>query len=191
MANPQFRLNTNLGVIQNEMDMVNASRVAAIPGAGIYLVDDNAASFTPPPQTKGKLLNVAEKVRKLSVGDDVLEDWEKSGDPPVAKDQAEARALVCSMCPLNGKGDFTRYFTIPLANTIRKRIERMFGMGLKTSLDEKLGVCEGCLCPLKLKVWAPTKHILEHLTPEIERDLSPANPVCWVLEEKAAHEKPS
>lgn len=184
-ANPQFKLSTNLGMIQNEVDQENAARVAAMPNAESYIINDQGAiPFQVAPDQTSRLQAVAAAVRKVKSGAEVLLSWEKSGDRPVEQSHAEARALVCATCPKNEKGDFTRWFTVPFSELIRKQVQRLTELKLQTSLDDKLNVCSGCLCPLRLKIWTPAKHVLEHLTPEIEKDLQQENPRCWVLQEK-------
>jgi hypothetical protein len=188
LANPQYKLNTNLGLIENEVDAANAARVAAMPNTESYVVNDPAPmSF---PQAPSPILQrVVAAAKKVNAGAGIVLAFEKSGDAPVSKEHAEARALVCVTCPKNGKGDLSRFFTVPAAELMRKHLERLHDLELSTSLDDKLGVCEGCACVLKLKVHFPMKYVLESLTPEIEKDLQKENPVCWIRQEKETYER--
>lgn len=115
MANPQFGLNTDMRAIESEVDFVTAKRVAAIPGAfDEYVVDEGAGvPPKPSPPLSQKLLAAVGAVKRASKGGAVLLDWEKSGEPPVPSELSEGRAMICSTCPQNGKGDFTRWFTVP------------------------------------------------------------------------------
>lgn len=114
---------------------------------------------------------------KIVAGIRVLLDWLGSGGKPVEPSVAESRSEICAGCPKNGKGNWTRYFTVPASRTIQLQLELKNNLKLETGQDEKLGVCEACLCPLKLKVWAPMQHILKELTPGARKDLDPR---CWI-----------
>lgn len=131
-----------------------------------------------PPEFMARLQAVAGAVRKLEAGVQVLLDWEVSGEPPVDRGTAECRALICHLCPKNKPGHMTSWFTIPASEVIRQKLDRLHGLKLFTSVDEKLGVCEACLCPLKLKVHTPLDLCRKHLTPEVKADLDPR---CWML----------
>jgi len=91
---------------------------------------------------------------------------------------ADSRAAICADCPKNDGGDFTAYFTEPIANKIRTQLEIRGDLQLRTPSDEKLTVCSACDCPLKLKVWVPLDHILAHTSPEVKTKLDPR---CWIL----------
>ncbi len=188
IANPKYKLATDLGAIQNEVDRVNAERVAAIPGSESYIVStDTAQSFrvAPAPTALRKFVAAA---KAISAGAETISDFIDSGESPVAQELAESRAAVCVRCPLNEKGDLSRFFTIPAAERIRRQIGMKEKRGLKTSLDEKLHVCSGCLCVNRLKVFFPLRFILNHMDTEIESKLDPK---CWVLSEKHAIKQPN
>lgn len=189
-ANPQFKLQTNLTLIQSEVDTANAMRVASMPNTETYVYNDNMPTpKAEAPSTLDKLRSVAGAVKKVSAGADVLLAWERSGDKPVEAVYAEGRAQTCSHCPRNGKGDLTRWFTMPAAALIRKHIERLHELKLFTSYDNHLGICEACSCPLQLKVHTPLKFVLGALNAEILAELHPASPRCWILEEKERYEQ--
>src|SRR5215467_11817113 len=98
-------------------------------------------------------------VAKLAKGYKALKDWKASEDPPVPAEMSEHRAGICAECPMNQPGSFTDFFTIPLAERIRKDIEEAQQRGLKTSHDIRLHTCKACLCPLQLKVHVPIQYI--------------------------------
>jgi hypothetical protein len=186
-ANPRFGLKTDLASILLEVDTTNAERVAAIPNAESYIINDQGpAPFPVAPVQTNRLQQFVAEVKAVSAGAETVLAFEKSGDSPVPKEHSEARALVCSQCPQNGKGGLTRWFTVPISELIRKQFGRLSELGLSTSLDDRLGVCEACSCPLKLKVHFPMKYVLEGLTPEIRAKLQPENPRCWILQEDKA-----
>ena len=77
----------------------------------------------------------------------------------------------------------TSSFTIPTSELIRKQLSMRQDMALKTESDEKLGVCNACGCPLKLKVHVPASHIKKHTSEAVKRELDPR---CWIPAEIAA-----
>lgn len=181
LSNPRFNLPTDLGQIEAEVDTSNAMRVAKIPNSDEYIMSDQApAPKLPAPKTLGQLQSVAGAVSKVERGIETILDFEVSGGKPVEYEQAWKRAVICVSCPKNGKGDFTRWFTVPASERIRKHIEVKNQRGLTTPVDNSLGVCEACLCPLKLKVHFPTDFIVKHMD---STTLNALDPRCWILEE--------
>lgn len=111
-----------------------------------------------------------------------MNDWLDSGTEAVTPIRSESRAAVCAACPVNGKGDFTQWFTQPAADAIKRQLEKVQSRKLSTSQDEKLNICTICLCPLKLKVHTPISFIKTHMSEGVLRDLEKA-PACWIIEE--------
>jgi hypothetical protein len=126
---------------------------------------------------------VAGKIKKVWQGVKSLNDWIESGEPAVERSHAECRAVVCVKCPLNGKGGLEEWFTRPAAEVIKKQFEKLESRKLLTSVDDQLGTCSACLCPLKLLVQTPLKYKLSHMGEETRKALD-AN--CWVLSEEKA-----
>ena len=118
--------------------------------------------------------------KELVAGAKTLIEFLDSGEPPVDKDVAESRAAVCAACPKNEPGDFTKWFTSPAAELIRRQIERAQSRSLTTSMDAKLNLCTACHCPLRLKVHIPLPWIVKRLSPEQMARLKEA-PACWIL----------
>ena len=178
-ANPRFGLTTDINAISAEVDLQNAQRMLSIRGADSFIVQDaegGAANF-PIPQRRGAPGAVA---ASLTSGALVLMDWLGADGKPVSNELAEHRASVCDKCPLNAKGDWSAWFTIPAAAVIQKQIERRNEIKLATPFDDGLGVCEACACPLKLKVHAPIKHITDRMSQEVRTKLHAG---CWILQE--------
>jgi hypothetical protein len=185
LANPKYKLNTNLVAIQNEVDSVNAERVAGIPGGDVYVVrTDVPVSFH---QAPTRSLPVLAAAKALSAGAKTILDFEDSGESPVAYGQALERAQVCVSCPQNELGDLSRFFTIPASERIRKQLERAHEMKLTTPVDTQLNVCGACLCPLKLKVWFPLKFIAAHMSEDVKVKLDSR---CWILAEERLSNEP-
>lgn len=99
------------------------------------------------------------------------------GGKPVVSEEADRRAKICVDCPQNGKGDWTRFFTVPASVTIKKQLAIIHDLSLTTPLDDQLGVCQACGCPLHLKVWAPLEHILKNQSADVESQLDAR---CWI-----------
>jgi len=118
--------------------------------------------------------------KELVAGAKTLIEFLDSGEPPVDKEEAERRAAICATCPKNEQGDFTRWFTAPAAELIRRQIERAQARSLVTSQDAKLNLCTACSCPLKLKSWIPLGWIMKRLSEEQKKRLAEA-PNCWIL----------
>lgn len=171
---------TSREAIADLVDRVNAD-FCKLNGWNAYITDP-APDVSPPkpmaPSAVQRLQAVAGAVKKVNAGARLLLDWEKSGQPPVDNSLAQERAFVCSTCPQNGKGDLTSWFTKSASELIRSQLSRLHGLNLSTALDDKLGVCDVCLCPLKLKVHAPKSLILEHIPDDVKSQL-PAH--CWIL----------
>jgi hypothetical protein len=182
-ANPQLKLSTIKSQVEDEIDTENAIRVLAIKGAEIYVVSGGGPVPKPilPRNLPNRLAAVVGAGKKLVSGAELLEEWLGSGGKPESENVANSRAMVCAQCPKNGSGGLLRYFTEAASERIRRTLEIKNDMSLSTPFDEKIGVCEACLCPLKLKVWAPLDLVKKHLTPEAWEDL---DPTCWILNER-------
>jgi hypothetical protein len=124
--------------------------------------------------------SVAGGVKRMVTGAAILRDWLGAGGTPVAPKLANQRAAVCATCPMNDKGDWTRFFTVPAAEQIKTQIELRNTLQMNTPFDAQLQVCSACLCPLKLKVHTPLEHIEAHLKPV---DREKLDKPCWILSE--------
>lgn len=139
----------------------------------------------PPSQQEVEQVSAAAgRAKKIWAGVRTLNDWIDSGDAPVVTEHAAARAEVCAACPKNTQGDFTSWFTKPAAGAIKQQIEKLQERKLSTPSDDKINICEVCLCPLKLKVHTPLPYIKAHLTEAVVKDLQTA-PGCWIVRELA------
>lgn len=178
----------DLNAILNELDEYNATWCAQ-NGWDAYI--SGAGGSPPIPKSSqqtahelSQLSAAAKKAKQIWAGVKTLNEWLDSGDKGVPKEQAETRAQVCIACPLNGKGDLTRWFTIPAAGAIKRQLQKLTAMDLKVSVEDQLGVCEGCSCPNKLKVWTPMKFIKPHLSDDTLDELRKGKD-CWIVAELA------
>lgn len=99
------------------------------------------------------------------------------------RELAESRAGICSDCPQNSPKTWKDFFNVSAQAFMQGQLEKKNEMKLETSIDDKLGVCQACLCPMKLKVWTPLKHILAKMPADVKPRLDPR---CWILKETPA-----
>lgn len=173
-ANPavtgRFKLATDPATVGAELEEFTAKRLG--------LPDPKLSPPPTRPQLGQGAVAAVAAVEKLAAGAALLLEWQESGQAPVAPALAEKRAAICAVCPKNEVGGFTKYFTAPVADNIRRRLARLHEMNLTTPSDDKLQVCAACLCPLRLKVWCPMDLIQARLKPEQRVELDPN---CWIL----------
>ena len=174
------------------IDRANAARMLSIKGASSFIVSDDLGPIPKslPPQ-HGRFASVAGGVRKMAAGVATLLMWLGKGGAPVPAELSAKRSMICARrsrpdgstykCPKNVNSDLTSLFTMPVANLLRKQLQVRNDMKLTTPHDERLGVCDACACPLKLKVHTPLADIVEHMTDTVKNDLDPE---CWILNEK-------
>jgi len=157
-------------------------------GWNSYLEGMEAGASQPPKSKPPSQLEVeqvsaaAGRAKKIWSGVKTLNDWIDSGEPPVDSALSATRAAICSVCPKNTAGDFTTWFTKPAAGAIKKQVERLAERKLATPDDDKLNVCDVCLCPLKLKVHTPMPFIKANMSESVLADLLKV-PNCWVVSE--------
>lgn len=117
-------------------------------------------------------------VKKLASGSGLLMEWDASGAGTVAQEEANARAKVCSECPLNNVANYEHWQKIPAATAIKSRIARLNGLKLSTPYDQKLGLCDGTYCPTAYLVHAPKVILDKRVGAKIRPGL---NANCWIL----------
>jgi len=183
LANPamivKHKLATDAFNVGNELENYTRARLG-MGAMGADLPKSTAPASIP--QMSGPVQAAVAAVKKLAAGAALLLEWEESGMTAVAPEESERRAGICSTCPKNEQGKtLSEIFTIPASEAIRRRYERLEGLSLKTSHDDKLKVCSACLCPLRLKVHAPLSLILKRLKAEQRNDLDSR---CWILSEE-------
>lgn len=177
---------TDYDGVANELDAYNANLCAQMGWTDyiqIPLGEPPPPKSRPPSQSDQNLVSAAgAKVKKIWAGVRTLNDWIDSGEPAVATSLADHRSAVCAKCPHNGRGDFTKWFTAPAAEAIKRQMEKLSERHLNTVNDANIDVCEICLCPLKLKVHTPFPFIKAHLSDAIAAELK-AVPNCWIIAE--------
>lgn len=181
LANPRFNLPTDRATVEGQVDYYNASRYSMIANAGSYIVQDGgpAPNFQLP-RPQSRLAAAGAVVGKFRTGAKLLTDWLGTGGQPVSVEAASARAAVCVDCPRNSLTELTRLVSMPVAMTIKKMLETRQELKLATPHDEKLGVCEVCLCSNRLKPFVPLEFIQAHTKPEVLAEFPAA---CWIVNE--------
>lgn len=167
---------TDPDAIAEEVDHFNA-RLCQQMGWLKYIQGGEAPA---PPLPARPPLPSSVRLGGVVAGAKVLVDWIASGAEAVPPEQAERRAVRCAACPLNQSSDLSRFFTVPVSAAIRSALNLREGWSLKTSVDDQLGVCDGCLCPLKLKVHVPIQKLVKQMDATTHQAL---HPQCWVLSE--------
>ena len=175
-ATAKYSLSTDPEEVANEVDFYNA-QVCLKNNWMDYISGGVDANDAAPFIRSRSNLTPSQKLGSVAAGSETLIDWIKSGAEAVPSELAEKRGAVCVECPENAKGDWTRWFTVPISEAIRHALEQRRGMNLSTSHDDKLSCCQVCLCPLKLKIHVPLDDILKKMPAEVQAAL-PEN--CWI-----------
>ena len=192
LANPwlvtKHNWNTDYESVSNEVDAYTA---ALLQASGYTDFIQDGGGYSEPPKIhplshlSSRLGNAAGK-SNIVAGVKTLTDWLGDGAAPVIPTLAKQRAETCVKCPMNGPGDWKKYFTGPVAALIKLQVGMKHDMKLETPVDSKLGVCTACDCPLQLKVWVDIEHILKSSTEEALRKMAVDGKACWVTKESLA-----
>lgn len=183
LSNPaivaKYSLSTDPGTVSLELIKFQQIRGALPP--------DTIPKLTPPPVNPPRLVGAVQDavaaVKKLAAGGSALYEWEELGYPHVEPSVAASRAATCAICPKNQQGrSLTEYFTVPVAELYNKRFQKLQEMKLSTPDDDKLAVCQACLCPMRTKIWFPNDLLKKRLLPEQKPLLNQINPRCWQLD---------
>lgn len=163
--------------VEHDVEQYNVARMVA-GGWTDFIVEDSPAPPPPAYVQPAQKKSAVASLKRVAAGVAVLVEWLGNGAKPVDQGLADSRAAICADCPKNNGGDFISYFTKPIADKIRTQLEIRGDLQLRTPSDEKLTVCSGCDCPLKLKVWVPIDHVLAHTSADTRTRLDPR---CWIL----------
>ena len=158
--------------IYQEVVQWNVAKCVAM-GWTDYLIGgaEQPAPFTPPTHPPRRVL------RNVAGGLETLVEWISDGAEAVAPELANKRAATCAVCPKNKPGGWESFFTVPVSNAIRKALDKRKDYNLSTPSDDKLFVCEACLCPIPLKVHVPLVRILAKMSHVTIEELHES---CWI-----------
>src|SRR5688572_538906 len=107
---------------------------------------------------------------------ELRKSWIGDGAHPVPATQAQARADVCLMCPLNVVKSIQELFTGTVALTVLRQIEYKNQLKLRVDGEKSLHVCDVCNCVLRLLVQTPIKFIKETKSQET---IDAMPDYCW------------
>lgn len=178
---------TSIAAVENWVDFYNAT-VCARMGWDDYIVTDGGGGTLPKSVAPHQALSLsalaaaAAKAKALVSGARTLSEWVESGDPPVPAELSTHRAIICSQCPKNEKGDWTQWFAAPAAELIKRMVEKAQFRKLETPRDDQLQCCTVCYCPMRLKVHVGIEWIKKRMNPEEAAKLK-AVPNCWIVAE--------
>lgn len=170
---------TEVADIEEEVDAYN-TRLCVGMGWTDYITGEGGSAAAARPFPAAPQRSALSSVRAVAAGAGVIINWLRSGAEAVPQELAEKRAAICAPCPLNYKGDWTSLFTVPVSAAIQREINKRRDWKLSTSRDAELGVCDGCLCPMKLKIHMPLERITTKLPAEVKAALVPN---CWIKTE--------
>ncbi len=162
--------------VETFVDQYNAQRMVA----GGFLNFVELEGDPPPPGGIGRSSHVGVVAGKVSTTLTGAAIWKEmfQGSKPVAKEEAERRAAVCSDCPQNDKrGTFKDWFIATIAKGLTEVVGMLNAQNLKTSRDSELGRCKACNCPMRAKVWPTIEVIRKHMP---LADISKLDPRCWI-----------
>ena len=175
--------------IEDWVDTYNATLCAHMGYTDFLAGGEGGAAVVPksqpPHQNLASLASVAARAKELVAGAKTLIEWLDDGEKPVDRDLAQSRASTCMECPKNEKGGWTRWFTVPASELIKRQVEKAQSLSMSTVHDESLHMCTACMCPLKLKVHVGVDWILKRLSPHQREGLKEGKD-CWILREEAA-----
>ncbi len=119
-------------------------------------------------------------ITEIITGAAALTDWLGDGGHPVDPMVSEARAKCCENCIQNMPGRWWESAKHEIAEWIRTELELKNKREIKTTIDDKLGMCRLCGCCIRLKVHTPKEHIAAHISKEV-LDQTPSH--CWMRKE--------
>ncbi len=96
----------------------------------------------------------------------------------VDKAEAERRAKICVACPaLDRTSGLKGYFVQEAARELMGLFSLLKSKDVTTSLDDQLGICRACSCPMRAKVFITGEVLRENIPAE---DIAKLDPGCWI-----------
>lgn len=158
----------------------NARRLVAAGWTQFVESSDPSAPVQYSPVISKK--NDAQPVSAVKQATQAYKDLFQNG--PVVRELAEKRASTCLACPQNNTRDsIQNVFVETVASSLRALISLTKDMGLTTSHDDLLGICEACGCAMKSKVHVRIEKLTGNMPQNVRDKLNKENPVCWIKSE--------
>ncbi len=165
----------DLDAISNDVDSYNAQRMVAGGYFGFVDLEGSPPTYVGGMSRSGFAGAVAGHVSGLAVYRELFQ----GKSVPVERDEAERRAAICAVCPVNNTNlTFKQRFVAHVAQGLTELLGIMHDLDLKTSRDKELGTCDACDCPMFAKVHVAMPTILAHMKPAQHADLHSS---CWIL----------
>lgn len=143
------------------------------------------ASFSHPIRRFQAAANhVLHAVTLFSSGLKTLKDWGDEGFVPVPQAEAQARSDVCTgrisrhPCPFNQNATFP--LVGPVAETIKRHVEKKNQLKLSVLGEDTLRACKICQCHLGLKIHVPIRTLLAQMTRQTIENFKTQMPKCWI-----------
>lgn len=189
-ANPAIttksRLATNPEAIAFELETFTRKRLGIPEGApspfpGSPSMSPSAGAVV---AGAGDRHSAAWGIKRAAQGTAVPVDWLASGGNPVPQELAEKRAAVCAACPKNESPEWYSQAGGQVIEAGVKAWQALKGktVTFETSQGDKLKSCGVCKCLLRVKVFVPLEHIVQHTKPEV---LAEFPPECWIAKKDA------
>ena len=185
-ANPRFNLPTDEAAVAADLEAFTEARWAKTyskAGMKKFRFERPEDKKKESSFTKFGRRQLAAVAALADIDTRALEEWLGAGGKPVTQELALQRAQTCAGCDGNQKHGWRELLTVPASLALKTYLAAKHHMNLETSLDEELGSCTACHCPLELKVWADIAYTKENTTPEQFARHAKTNPDCWVLNE--------
>lgn len=160
------------------VDLYNCQRMIASGFDGFVELEGEAAEKKKIGPASSLFRKGANAVGQIKTAVSMYADLFGTQGKVVSRDEAEARAAVCVACPLNdASGGLKKYFVTETARELMALFGMLNDMDLKTSLDDKLGVCTACSCPMRAKAWIDGAILKKNIPKE---DIAKLHPDCWI-----------
>lgn len=129
------------------------------------------------PHQRPGVPSVADQGKKIMPGISTIVSWLGDGLKPVDQATADHRASICARCENNVQMEGMQKAIGTVGDILHSIMEAKNHMKLVTPHDPMLHQCSACLCVLSTKVWAPSKHIVDGINPDVVLKLSSQ---CWI-----------
>lgn len=167
----------DIAQIEADVDLYNSQRMVA---AG-YLNFVELEGEVPGEKKKSLAVSfrsVRNAVAKAKTAAAIYSDLFGPDGKVVAKEEAERRAAICVECPRHDTtGGLAKYLVKEAAAEIMAVFGILKNKDVTTSLDDKLGVCEICECPMRAKVHVSNEILKKHIKPD---QIAKLHEKCWI-----------
>jgi hypothetical protein len=178
-SNPRFKLSTNRGEVEVELENYTIARLKSQYGdkADQWITGNAPPTVFTPPLPRRRVVGAVGAVaivHKAVAGVGLVLDFLGPKLKPVDRPLAEKRGSICAVCPLNQPGTALEQAG---GKALHLLLEYKADQKMETIWDDRLLWCHACGCSLKLKVHVGLDYILSRLKPE---EAAALDPKCWI-----------